>query len=86
MASAARVQVEAEEKMAREARRKAAEAERAAKAPAEERPESSVVTEERGLESSVERDSKEVEVELEDGKVRSEYSCHNPLIFIAAGF
>lgn len=68
MASAARAQVEAEERMARETRRKAEEAERKAKAPAEERPKSSVVTEERGVESSVERNS--MEVEQEDSKVR----------------
>ncbi|KAG8092745.1 hypothetical protein GUJ93_ZPchr0012g20879 [Zizania palustris] len=73
MASAARAQVEAEERMARETKRKAEEAdrkaaeeERKAKAPAEDKPESSVVTEE--LDSSAGKNN--MEVEKEEGNVR----------------
>ncbi|KAL5200032.1 hypothetical protein ABZP36_021235 [Zizania latifolia] len=76
MASAARAQVEAEERMAREAKRKAdeaerkaAEEERKAKAPAaDEKPESSVVTEERAPESSAGKVN--IDVEKEEGNVR----------------
>ncbi|KAL6606933.1 hypothetical protein ACP70R_042586 [Stipagrostis hirtigluma subsp. patula] len=74
-ASAARAQVEAEERAAREAKRKAEEAERkAAEAEAKakaaaEKPEGSQVTAEQGPESSVKRDSIEVE-KKEEGNVR----------------
>ncbi|KAG8076150.1 hypothetical protein GUJ93_ZPchr0006g41417 [Zizania palustris] len=77
MASAARAQVEAEESMAREAKRKAEEVERKAaeeverkaKAPvADEKPESSVATEELASESSTGKDS--IDVEKEEGNVR----------------
>lgn len=76
MASACRAQVEAEERKARDAKRKAAELEKAAaaekervvKAAAEkEKRESSVVTEERGAGSSAEKDDS-TEVEKEEGK------------------
>ncbi|VAI84512.1 unnamed protein product [Triticum turgidum subsp. durum] len=76
MASACRAQVEAEERKARDAKRKAAELEKAAaaekervvKAAAEkEKRESSVVTEERGAGSSAEKDGS-TEVEKKESK------------------
>lgn len=78
MASAARAQVEAEERKARDAKRKAeeldrkaaaAEKERAVKAAAEKERAAAVTTEERGAGSSGEKDSG-AEAEKEEGKAK----------------
>jgi len=72
MAAAVRAQVEAEQRAAREAKRKAEEAERKAAAEAQ-RAAAEAATVEEKPESSVEKDSMEVD-RKEEGNVRREYS------------
>jgi hypothetical protein len=87
MASAARAQVEAEERKVRDAKRKAAEVEkkaaaekeRAVKAAAEK--ERAAVTEERGAGSSGEKDSA-AEAEKEESKAQSEYPVFVVLLLL----
>jgi xanthine dehydrogenase iron-sulfur cluster and FAD-binding subunit A len=82
MAAGARAQVEAEERAAREAKRKVEEAEWKAGAEAEKAANAAaaVPAAEKKPESSVKKDSMEVD-KKEDGNVRREYSILDPFSF-----
>lgn len=80
MASAARAQVEAEERAAREAKRKAEEAERKKAAEAEKAVKAAAPAAEQKPESSSGKDNMEVD-KKEEGKVRRKYSYLVPSCF-----